>query len=101
MKKAANILLAIWLIATSLVYLGGVRFANSGTLLAVLGAVTGILLLLADRGEKLSARAGNVLLGIWVLANGLFGIFHIHFTGSNVILAVLAIAAGIFIIIRP
>ncbi len=101
MKKAANILLGIWLIATGFAYLGVIRFANSGTLLALLAIVAGILLLLADRGEKLWPRIGNILLGLWVLLNGLLAILHLHFTGSGVVLEVLAISAGVLILIRP
>ncbi len=101
MKKAANILLGIWLAVTGLVYLGGIRFASSGTLLAVLGIVAGILFLLADRGEAFWSRIGTILLGLWLLASGLFAVLHVHFTGSHVVLAVLAISAGILTLIRP
>ncbi len=101
MKKVANILLGIWLIVAGLVSLGGIRFTASGTLLAVLGIIAGILFLLADRGEKLLPRAGSILLGLWLLASGLFPLLHVHFSGSYIILAVLAVAAGVLILIRP
>ncbi len=101
MKKTANILLGIWLIVTGLIYLGGIRFSGSGTLLAVLGIIAGILFLLADHGEKLSSRLGTILLGLWLLVNGFFTLLHVHFTGSSIVLEVLAIAAGVLILIRP
>ncbi len=101
MKKFANILLGVWLVVTGLVHLGGIRFSASGTILAVLGAVTGILLLLADQSEKLWARIGSILLGLWLLANGLLTVFHIHFSGSGVVLAVLAAVAGVLVLLRP
>jgi low temperature requirement protein LtrA len=101
MKKVANILLGIWLVVAGLISLGGIRFGSSGTLLAVLGISAGILFLLADRGEKLLPRAGSILLGLWLLANGLFTILHVYFSGNHIILAVLAVAAGVLILIRP
>jgi hypothetical protein len=101
MKKLANILLGVWLVVSGLVHLGGIRFSTSGTILAVLGAVTGILFLLADQSEKLWARIGSILLGLWLLANGLLAVFHIHFSGSGIVLAVLAVAAGVLVLLRP
>ncbi len=101
MKKVANILLGIWLIVAGLISLGGIRFGSSGTLLAVLGIIAGILFLLADRGEKLLPRMGSILLGLWLLANGLFVVLHVYFSGNHIVLAVLAVAAGALILIRP
>ncbi len=100
MKKAANILLGIWLVLAGLISLGGIRFTGSGTLLAVLGIIAGILLLLADRGEALRSRISAILLGVWLLANGLFTVLNMHFAGSHLVLDVLAVAAGILILIR-
>ncbi len=101
MKKVGNILLGIWLVVTGLISLGGIRFEASGTLLAVLGIIAGILFLLADRGEKLLPRAGSILLGLWLLVSGLLAVLHLHFSGSYIVLAVLAVAAGILVLIRP
>ncbi len=98
MKTVANILLGIWLIATGMVSLGGLRVPS--TVLMVLGIVTGILFLLADRSEKLWPRMADILLGIWLLAAGLMPLLHIRFSGSGVILAVIAAAAGALILIR-
>jgi hypothetical protein len=99
MRKWANILLGIWLVLTGLVHLGGVSFAKSGVILPILGIVVGILFLIADRSEKLAAQIGIVLLGVWLVAGGLVSLFHIHFDGSSVIIAVLAVAAGVMLMI--
>jgi hypothetical protein len=101
MRKLTNILLGIWLVLNGLVFLGGIRFSASGTILAVLGAVTGILFLLTDQSEKLWTRIGSILLGLWLVTNGLLAVFHIHFSGSGVVLAVLAVAAGVLVLLRP
>ncbi len=99
MKIWANILLGIWLVLTGLIHLGGVSFPKSAIVLAVLGIVTGILFFIADSGEKLSTQAGSILLGLWLVAGGLVSLFHVRFTGSGVILAALAVAAGILVLI--
>ena len=100
MKTWANILLGIWLIVTGLVSLGGIRFSSSGTILPVVAVAAGTLFLLADRSEKLWSRVGSILLGVWLLATGLLPLLHIRFSGSGVVLAVLAIASGVLMLIR-
>jgi hypothetical protein len=99
MRKWANILLGIWLILTGLVHLGGVSFAKSGVILPIIGILVGILFFIADRSEKLVAQIGSVLLGAWLVAGGLVSLFHIHFAGSSAIIAVLAMAAGVVVMI--
>lgn len=99
MKTWANILLGIWLIITGLIHLGGISFSKSGIILAVLGIVTGILFFIADSGEKIGTQIGSVLLGTWLVAGGLVSLFHVRFTGSGVVLAVLAVAAGVMVLI--
>lgn len=100
MKTWVNVLLGIWLIMTGMVSLGGIRFSGSGIILAVIAVLTGILFLLVDRSEKLWPRMGNVLLGVWLLATGLAPLLHIGFSGSGVVLSVIAIAAGALLLIR-
>ncbi len=99
MKTWANVLLGIWLVLTGLIHLGGIVLTHSGTILAVLGIVTGILFFLADRSEKLATQMGSILLGIWLVVGGLLSLFHVHFAGSGVILAVLAVAAGVMVLV--
>lgn len=100
MKMWANLLLGIWLIVTGLLTLGGIRFSGSVIILAALAVLTGILFLVVDRSEKLGVRMGNIFLGVWLLATGLVPLLHIRFSGSGVVLAVIAIAAGVLILIR-
>lgn len=100
MKTWANILLGIWLVLTGLVHLGGISFSKSGILLAVLGIVTGILFFIADSSEKLGKQIGSIFLGVWLVAGGLVSLFHVHFSGSGVILAVLSVAAGVMVLIN-
>ncbi len=99
MKTWVNVLLGIWLVLTGLIHLGGIVFTHSGTLLAVLGIVTGTLFFLADRSEKIAMQMGSILLGIWLVVSGLLSLFHVRFAGSGVILAVLAVAAGVMVLV--
>lgn len=99
MKTWANLFLGAWLVLTGLVHLGGISFPKSGILLAVLGVVTGILFFIANSQEKLSTQAGSMLLGAWLVAGGLMSLFHVRFTGSGVVLAVLAVAAGVMVLL--
>jgi hypothetical protein len=99
LKTWANILLGVWLVLTGLVHLGGVSFPKSGIILAVFGIVTGILFFIADSSERLATQLGSILLGTWLVAGGLMSLFHVRFAGSGVILAVLAVAAGVMVLI--
>jgi len=99
MKTWANVLLGIWLVLTGLIHLGGISFSKSVVILAALGIVTGILFFIADRSEKLATQIGSIFLGVWLVAGGLVSLFHIHFAGSGVILAVLAFTAGVMVLI--
>jgi hypothetical protein len=47
---------------------------------------------------KLS-KLGAVLLGTWLILQGLIPLFHLSFSGSGTVLAVLAIAAGVLVLI--
>ena len=99
MKTWANILLGIWLVLTGLIHLGGIAFSKSGTILAVLGIVIGVLFFVADSSEQIRKQMGGILLGTWLVASGLMSLFHVRFTGSGVILPVLAVAAGVMVLI--
>ena len=43
---------------------------------------------------------GMILLGIWLIVNGLMTLFNFSFPYSGIILAVIAIIAGILLIIK-
>jgi hypothetical protein len=43
---------------------------------------------------------GTLLLAIWLIATGLIAILNLSFTGMEIVMAVIAIAAGVLILIR-
>ncbi len=49
---------------------------------------------------KLTKRLGFLLLGIWLIASGLIPILHFRFSGLETIMAILAIAAGVLILLE-
>ncbi len=48
---------------------------------------------------KLKKGIGVVLLAIWLIANGVISIVGLSFTGLPLIMAVLAIAAGVLLLL--
>ena len=40
---------------------------------------------------------GMLLLGAWLILNGLIGLVHLSFSGLPMLMAVVALAAGVFI----
>lgn len=47
---------------------------------------------------KLS-RISAIMLGIWLILKGIMPLLHLTFSGSGTLLSVLAVAAGILIIV--
>jgi len=99
------ILLAIWLILTGLLPLLGLTIAGIGTILAVLALAAGVLILMNNlrmggRGGGLPANLGYLLLAIWLILTGMLPLLSITFAGSGTILAILAIAAGVLLLLR-
>ena len=100
MQNLGWILLAIWLIATGLVSLLGINIPGGDVLLGVLAIAAGVLMLLGYRKIKFNGNLGMLLLGIWLIASGLLPLLSINFPALGVILAVLAVAAGILLLLK-
>ena len=49
---------------------------------------------------KLTKRLGFLLLGIWLIMTGLIPLLRLSFTGLEILMAVLAIAAGALILLE-
>ncbi len=48
---------------------------------------------------KITKNLGMLLLGIWLIATGVIPLLNISFSGLGVVMAVLAIAAGVLILV--
>ena len=49
---------------------------------------------------KFTKNLGMVLLGIWLILTGIIPLVHLSFSGLGVLMAILAIAAGILILLE-
>jgi hypothetical protein len=48
---------------------------------------------------KLTKNLGMLLLGIWLILDGLIPLLNLSFSGLSTLMAILAIAAGAFILL--
>jgi len=100
MKKWGNILLGVWLIVTGLISLADLSFRGSYTIQALLAVAAGVLLILADWKVNLSGRIADIILGIWLVVMGLIPLLDIRFRESHTVLGLLALGAGVLVLIR-
>jgi hypothetical protein len=97
-KNLGVFLLGIWLILSGLLPLIKISIPASDAVRAVLAIAAGVLILL--RPVKLTRSLGVLLLGIWLIVTGLLPLLNINIPASGIILALLAIAAGILILLE-
>jgi hypothetical protein len=100
MQNPAWILLAIWLIATGLVPLLDIRIPSGDTLLGLLAIAAGVLMLLGQKKFKYKGNLGMLLLSIWLIATGLLPLLKLNFPVLGIIMAVLAVAAGVLLLLK-
>jgi len=96
-KNLGMFLLGIWLILEGLLPLLRITIPFSDAILALLAVAAGVVILL--RPVKPTSRPGVLLLGIWLIATGLLPLFRVNIPASDILLALLAIAAGIVILL--
>jgi hypothetical protein len=48
---------------------------------------------------KLTKNLGMLLLGIWLILGGLIPLLNLSFSGLGTLMAILAIAAGVFVLL--
>lgn len=96
-KRLTTVVLGIFLILVGLLDLiSGI--SELGLLIPILALVAGVLLLVSRPGSGYAA--GWILAAIYLLLRGLFAIVDLGFGGMDVLLAVLALAAGVLLLIR-
>jgi hypothetical protein len=104
-RNLGFVLLAIWLILTGLLGLPGLSIAGADLVLAILAIAAGVLILLgptrlAGGGTlRLTSNLGMILLSIWLILTGLLPLVGITIPGLGLVLALIAVAAGILILI--
>jgi hypothetical protein len=48
---------------------------------------------------RLTRNLGMLLLAIWLILSGIMPLLHLSFSGAGMVMAILAIAAGVLILI--
>ncbi len=99
MKKGrlANLILAIFLIAYGLLALIS-GLGSLAIVVDILAIAAGVLILILH-GKRIKKQLGWLLSSIYLIVLGLMGLLSFSFNGLDVIMAVLAIAAGVVFII--
>ncbi len=98
-RNLGTILLGIWLILTGLLPLVKTSLTIPGAelILGILAIAAGALVLL--RPGSISRTLGVILLCAWLILSGLVAITSFAIPGGAVVLGLLAIAAGILILL--
>ncbi len=97
-EKLGTFLLALWLILTGLVTLTNLNIPSGQTVLAIIAIVAGILIFLEIRAAP-TKNLGRLLLAIYLVLLGIIPLLAISFPASGTVLAVLALAAGVLLLL--
>lgn len=100
MRNLGFVVLAIWLILSGAVSLLNVTIPSGGLLLGGLAVAAGVLILVGNRKTRFTANLGILLLAVWLIVSGLMQVLGFDFPSSGIILAVLAVAAGILLLLK-
>jgi hypothetical protein len=96
-EKLAFLVLGIYLIARGLLIL--IRgFSSLGVVVDILAIASGVFVLLAY-GKRFKKQLGWLLAAIYLIAVGVISLISLSFTGLDIIMAVLALAAGVVLIL--
>lgn len=97
-QNLGTLLLAIWLIITGLISLLNIHIALLSNLLPLIALITGILLILGS--AKFPKSLGVLLLAVWLILKGLSPFLSVHIPYFDYLVNILAIVAGILILLR-
>jgi len=97
MKKISMIVFGAFLILSGLVGLIS-GLANLGLVIGILSLASGILILVFTPG--ISYRTGWFLAAAYLIIDGLARIIGFSFTGMDIVVAILALVAGIMLLVR-
>lgn len=97
-KRLAMLLLSVWLIASGLFSVADIDLQGATLIVDLLAIASGGVILL--QWESWSARMGMIVLGAWLVAQGLLGVLPVSIQGIDVILGLAALAAGVLILLK-
>jgi hypothetical protein len=93
------LLLGIWLAVISLLGLLSVGLSGIGLILDIVAVAGGGLILFGAARKGPRGYLGQLLLGLWLVLVGLLSLLSLGFSGSGTVLALLAIAAGVVLLL--
>lgn len=99
MKNTGLFLMALWLIVQGILSLTKLHFPYEKHILSSVALCAGIVILLHGVKTRMG-DIGLLLLSLWLILRSCLLLFHFTFPYSDVTLAILAIVAGFFLIIR-
>jgi FtsH-binding integral membrane protein len=99
-RNIGMVLLSIWLIISGLLAVVNLTIPSSPIILGLLAILTGVLFLVDLKDKKLSGNLGIILLSIWLILAGLLPLLNFTVPYSEFVLAVLAVVAGVLLLIR-
>jgi len=100
MSRLGIILLSIWLILKGVVEISDLPLPAGNVILPALAIVTGVVFLVNPRKSRLSGRLAVWALAIYLILSGLLSLLSIKLPEGGLILALLAIVAGILLLIE-
>ena len=98
-KKTGMLLLGILLIVLGALTLVSTRIEGLGLVLQIFTIVTGIVIIAALGRVSGLEEIGMLLLGIWLILSGLIELLPISFSALGLIMMILAVAAGVLLLI--
>ena len=96
--KLGTFLLAVWLILTGLLPLLNLQIPSGNIILALIGIVAGLLIILEIRQQP-SKNIGRLLVSIYLILIGVFGLLSVAFPAKEIVLAVVALVAGVLLLL--
>ncbi len=96
-KSVPVVLLAVWLILIGVMQLANITLPLGEVIQGALAIITGVLILL--RPISLSRSIGVILLAVWLLLTGLLAVTNLTFPARELIMALLAMSAGVTLLI--
>ena len=99
MKYYGLLLLGIWLIARSVLDLLNMHFSYDKIVLACIALAAGVFLSVYELKAKLES-VGTLLLAIWLIISAAMALFKFSFPSSQLIMAILALLAGLLLVVR-
>jgi hypothetical protein len=98
LSKLGIFLLAVWLILTGLKPLLNLNIPSGDLILALLAIVAGVLIILEIR-EQPTKNIGRLLVSVYLILVGLFALLAVTFPAKEMALAVVALVAGVMLLL--